>query len=69
MAAGKIAEEYKKILWNYGGTSDEIFNRGWRHMIGIASLQATTYDHFYLQPCQERPMKDPNQVCNRKKRT
>jgi branched-chain amino acid transport system substrate-binding protein len=37
MAAAEIAEEYKKILWNYGGASDEIFNRGWRYIIGIAS--------------------------------
>jgi len=37
MAAAEIAEEYKKILWNYGGTSDEIFSHGWRYMIAIAS--------------------------------
>ncbi len=37
MAAAEIAEECKKILWNYGGTSDEIFSRGLQYMIGIAS--------------------------------
>ena len=37
MAAGEIAEEYKKILWNYGGTSDEIFSHGPRYLIGISS--------------------------------
>jgi len=37
MVAGAIAQEYKKILWNYGGTSDEIFRRGWRYLVGIAS--------------------------------
>jgi len=37
MAAAEIAEEYNKILWNYGGTSDEMFNRGARHIVGIAS--------------------------------
>ena len=37
MAAAEIAEDYKKILWNYGGTSDEIYGRGWRYMLGIAS--------------------------------
>jgi len=46
-AAGEIAEEFKKILWNYGGTSDEIFNRGWRHMIGIASPAS---DYFRALP-------------------
>lgn len=37
VVAGELAEVHKKILWNYGGTSDEIFSRGWRHMIGISS--------------------------------
>jgi branched-chain amino acid transport system substrate-binding protein len=37
MAAAEIAEEDKKIIWNYGGASDEIFSRGWRYMIGMAS--------------------------------
>jgi len=31
-----IAEEYKK-LWNYGGSSDEIFNHGRRYLVGVAS--------------------------------
>jgi branched-chain amino acid transport system substrate-binding protein len=37
MAAVEIAEEHKKIMWNYGGASDEIFSRGSRYTIGIAS--------------------------------
>ena len=37
MAVGEIAEEYKKVLWNHGGSSDEIFRRGWRYLVGIAS--------------------------------
>jgi branched-chain amino acid transport system substrate-binding protein len=37
MPAAEIAEEHKKVIWNYGGTSDEIFSRSWRYMIGIAS--------------------------------
>ena len=37
MAAAEIAEEHKKLLWNYGGTSDEIFERGWRYILGISS--------------------------------
>jgi len=37
MAAAEIAEEQGKILWNYGGSSDEIFSRGWRYVVGIAS--------------------------------
>jgi branched-chain amino acid transport system substrate-binding protein len=37
MAVAEIAEEYKKVLWNYGGSSDEIFNHGRRYLVGIAS--------------------------------
>jgi len=37
MAVVEIAEEYKKVLWNYGGTSDEIFRHGWRYLVGVAA--------------------------------
>ena len=37
MAAAEIAEGHKKILWNYGGTSDEVFGRGWHYIIEISS--------------------------------
>src|SRR5690349_15474556 len=37
MAVMDIAEEYKKVLWNYGGSSDEIFNYGSRYLVGVAS--------------------------------
>ena len=37
LAAAEIAEQYKTILWNCGGSSDEIFGRGWRYVIGISS--------------------------------
>src|SRR6266702_8343116 len=37
MAVAEIAEEHKKILWNYGGSSDEIFSHGRRYLVGIAS--------------------------------
>jgi branched-chain amino acid transport system substrate-binding protein len=37
IAVVQIAEEYKKVLWNYGGSSDEIFSHGRRYLVGIAS--------------------------------
>src|SRR6266851_1279142 len=37
MAVVEIAEEYKKVLWNHGGSSDEIFRHGQRYLVGIAS--------------------------------
>jgi branched-chain amino acid transport system substrate-binding protein len=47
IAAAQVAAEYKKLLWNYGGTSDEIFRRGWKHVIGIASPAS---DYFRALP-------------------
>ena len=37
MAVVETAEEYKKVLWNYGGSSDEIFRHDRRYLVGIAS--------------------------------
>lgn len=37
MGVAGIAEEHKKVLWNSGGTSDEIFAHGWRYLVGVAS--------------------------------
>jgi branched-chain amino acid transport system substrate-binding protein len=37
MAVVEIAEEYKKVLWNYGGSSDEIFRHDRRYPVGVAS--------------------------------
>ena len=37
MAAARIAEEHSRIIWNYGGTSDEIFRQGWRYVVAVSS--------------------------------
>jgi branched-chain amino acid transport system substrate-binding protein len=47
MLAAEIAEEHKKILWNYGGTSNEIFGQGWQYVIGISSPAS---DYFRTLP-------------------
>ena len=36
-AVVEIAEEHKKVLWNHGGSSDDIFSNGRRYLVGIAS--------------------------------
>ena len=35
LSAAPIAEKYKKILWNHGGSSDEIFEKGFRYIVSI----------------------------------
>ena len=42
MAVVEIAEEYKKVLWNHGGSSDEIFRHGRRYLVGMRARQVTT---------------------------
>jgi branched-chain amino acid transport system substrate-binding protein len=47
MAAAEVAEGHKKIIWNYGGASDEIFGQGWQYIIGVSSLAS---DYFRALP-------------------
>lgn len=61
MAAVEIAEEHKKIVWNYGGASDEIFSRGWRYTIGIAS-RASDYLRA-LPPWLAKEYPDLRRIC------
>ena len=42
MAAADITEEYKKVLWNRGGSSDEIFS----HLSCHGQARATAANHL-----------------------
>ncbi len=37
LAAAPLAEAHGKILWNHGGASDAIFQRGWRCLVSVPS--------------------------------
>jgi branched-chain amino acid transport system substrate-binding protein len=37
LAAAEVAERRRFVLWNHGGSSDEIFRRGYRWTVGILS--------------------------------
>ncbi len=37
LSAAPIADKYKKILWNHGGSSDEIFKKGFRYIVSTIS--------------------------------
>src|SRR3972149_2143213 len=37
LSAAPIAEKHKKILWNHGGSSDEIFEKGFRYIVSTIS--------------------------------
>src|SRR3990172_4616877 len=37
LSAAPIAEKHKKILWNHGGSSDEIFKKGFRYIVSTIS--------------------------------
>ena len=55
MAVAEIAEEYRKVLWNYGGSSDEIFRHGRRYLVGIASPASDYLRTFPRWLAEERP--------------
>ncbi len=54
-AAAAIAEEYKRVLWNYGGSSDQIFKRGRQYLVGIASPASGYLRGFPPWLAEERP--------------
>jgi branched-chain amino acid transport system substrate-binding protein len=33
MAVAEVAHEEGRVLWNHGGSTDEIFNRGWQNLV------------------------------------
>jgi branched-chain amino acid transport system substrate-binding protein len=33
LAAAEVAEGHRKVLWNHGGSSDEIFNKGFKYLV------------------------------------
>jgi branched-chain amino acid transport system substrate-binding protein len=33
LAVAEVAHGHRKVLWNHGGSSDEIFNRGWQNVV------------------------------------
>src|SRR6266852_117262 len=33
LTVAEVAHEHGRVLWNHGGSSDEIFNRGWQHVV------------------------------------
>jgi branched-chain amino acid transport system substrate-binding protein len=61
MGVAEIAEEYEKALWNYGGSSDEIFGHGWHYLVGIAS-PASDYLRS-LPPCLLSNSPESHRIC------
>jgi branched-chain amino acid transport system substrate-binding protein len=61
MGVAEIAEEYEKVLWNYGGSSDEIFGHGWHYLVGIAS-PASDYLRS-LPQCLLRNSPESHRIC------
>jgi branched-chain amino acid transport system substrate-binding protein len=43
MAVAEVVHGHSKVLWNHGGSSDEIFNRGWQH---VASTLTPASDYL-----------------------
>jgi branched-chain amino acid transport system substrate-binding protein len=61
MAVTEIAEQYKKVLWNHGGSSDEIFRRSSRYVVGVASPASDYLRGFPRWLAEEHP--DLARIC------
>ncbi|MGE3538037.1 MAG: amino acid ABC transporter substrate-binding protein [Candidatus Tectimicrobiota bacterium] len=47
LRAAEVAHQYEQILWNHGGSSETIYQRGYRWLVGILS-PPSTYFHSVL---------------------
>ncbi len=57
LTVAEVAHEQKRVLWNHGGSSDEIFNRGWQHLVSIPTPASD-----YLRDLPRR-LKDRHLLC------
>jgi branched-chain amino acid transport system substrate-binding protein len=61
MIAAEVAHEQKRAMWNHGGSSDEIFNRGWWHLVSTPT-PASEYLRD-LPRCLERQAPALRKIC------
>src|SRR6266478_1300087 len=61
MTVAEVAHEQKRALWNHGGSSDEIFNRGWWHLVSTPT-PASEYLRD-LPRCLERQAPALRKIC------
>ena len=47
LRAAEVAQHYARVLWNHGGASEAIYNRGFAWVVGILS-SPTTYFHSLI---------------------
>ncbi len=61
MTVAEVASEHRKAVWNHGGSSDEILNRGWQHLV---STPTPASDYLRDLPRQlARPTPAPRKIC------
>jgi branched-chain amino acid transport system substrate-binding protein len=61
LTVAEVAHERRKVLWNHGGSSDEIFNRGWQHLV---STPTPASDYLRDLPrCLERQAPVLRKIC------
>jgi branched-chain amino acid transport system substrate-binding protein len=61
MTVAEVAHEHGRVLWNHGGSSDEIFNRGWWHLVSTPT-PASEYLRD-LPRCLERQAPALRKIC------
>ena len=61
LAAVEVAQAQKELLWDYGGTSDDIFSRGWEYVIGIPTPASDYFRNLPAWLARQHP--EVRQIC------
>jgi branched-chain amino acid transport system substrate-binding protein len=61
MTVAEVAREHRKVLWNHGGASDEILNRGWQHIVSTPTPASDYLRDLPRQLASQTPA--PRNIC------
>jgi branched-chain amino acid transport system substrate-binding protein len=61
MTVAEVAREHRKVLWNHGGSSDEILTRGWRHFVSTPTPASDYLRDFPRRLARQAPA--PRKIC------
>src|SRR5271169_1127332 len=61
MTVAEVAREHRKVLWNHGGSSDEILTRGWRHLVSTPTPASDYLRDLPRRLARQAPA--PRKIC------
>jgi len=61
MTVAEVAREHRKVLWNHGGSSDEILNRGWQQVVSTPTPASDYLRDLPRRLARQAPA--PRKIC------